>query len=88
MYLDDGGEFLKMSASVLPAELDTSNIDEPEVKDRPKVTGTKRSIILAICKKVPESHHNIKAFFEVTCLSDIQYTFHADLKLLLCALGN
>ena len=50
MYLDDGGEFLKMSASVLPAELDTSNIDEPEVKDRPKVTGTKRSIILAICK--------------------------------------
>ncbi len=87
--MDYGGDFLKMSASVLPVESDTTNnIDKPDKKDRPNVTGTKRSIILAICQKVPESHYNIKAFFEVTCLSEIKFTFHADLKLLLCALGN
>ena len=40
VYLDYGGGFLQMSASVLPVESDTtSNVNIPDNKDRPNVTG-------------------------------------------------
>ena len=52
------------------------------------ITGVKRSILLAVVQDLPESHTNLNILFELTGLNEVAYTFHADFKLLLYAIGK
>ena len=84
VYCDGGGGFLKLSASIIP----TSD-DLPEtIQNENKYTSTKKSILLAVVKDIPENYYNLKKIFSLTNLNHCSYSFHADFKLMLIAIGN
>ena len=44
--------------------------------------------MICVVPDVPESHFNLQKIFELTGLNEIKYTFVADFKLLLVAIGK
>ena len=84
VYCDGGGGFLKLSASIIPTSKDLNET----LTNENKYSSTKKSVLLAIIKDIPETYFNIEKIFSLTNLNQCSYSFHADFKLMLITLGN
>jgi hypothetical protein len=76
--VDDGKSVLKMVWNWSTRKADNG-------KD--KLTGLKRSIVLAAVSKVSESHHNMKVLMQLTKINEVDYKLSQDLKLINIMIG-